>query len=291
MPSALPFRRLALVVHPTREISSTLDTLHAWAAGRGVEILQARLDGGVPREVAPLGDLAEGDLVVALGGDGTVLRALRASAAAGAPVLGVACGSLGALSAITADELPDGLDQLEAGDWVRRPVPALGVEAPGVPEDWAINDFVVLRGGAGQLAVDVSIDDELYVRMAGDGVIVATSLGSSAYSMAAGGPILPGGTEAFVCTPVAMHGGSAPPLVVPATSTLALEVHPGWGGWVAEVDGERRTPTGESFRFRLHANRLELVTFAGADRGLTALRTRGVITDSPRILARDARAK
>ena len=289
MPSALPFRRLALVVHPTREIDDTLDTLRTWAAAQGVEVFQARVAGDSQREVAALDDMAAGDLAVALGGDGTVLKALRAAAAAGAPVLGVACGSLGALSAITADELTAGLDGLEAGDWVRRPVPALRVEAPGFPEDWAINDFVVLRGGAGQLAVDVRVDDELYVRLAGDGVIVATSVGSSAYSMAAGGPILPAGTDAFLCTPLAMHGGNAPPVVVPATATLALDVHPGWGGWVAEVDGERRTPSGESFRFRLHRDRVELVSFSGADRSLTALRQRGVITDSPRILARDAR--
>jgi NAD+ kinase len=288
---ALPFRRLALVVHPTRDIDSALDTLRAWAADRGVDVVQARVPSGAPREVAELDEAAEGDLVVALGGDGTVLKALRASAGPRAPVLGVACGSLGALSAITADELAGGLERLERDDWVRRAVPALSVEAPGVPEDWAINDFVVLRGGAGQLAVDVRVDDELYVRLAGDGVIVATALGSSAYSMAAGGPILAGGAKAFLCTPLAMHGGSAPPVVVPEGATLQLDVHPGWGGWVAEVDGDRRAPTGECFRFTLHGDRVELVAFTGADRGLTALRERGVLTDSPRILARDAREK
>ena len=81
---------------------------------------------------------------------------------------------------------------------------------------WAINDFVVVRRRAGQVIVDVSVDDELYARLAGDGLIVASPLGSSAYSMAAGGPVLASGTPAIVCTPLAMHGGNAPPLVVPA---------------------------------------------------------------------------
>src|SRR4051794_26365745 len=146
MPSAPPFRRLALVVHPTREITDAVDTLRAWAGERGVEIFQARLPVGASREVAPLDDVRDGDLLVALGGDGTVLKALRASAAPAVPVLGVACGSLGALSAVTAGRLAGGLDRLERGDWVRRAVPALAVQAPGVPEDWAVNDFVVLRG-------------------------------------------------------------------------------------------------------------------------------------------------
>jgi NAD+ kinase len=278
-------------VHPTRDIDGALATLNAWAGAHGVEVFQPRLPSGAPREVAPAGELTAGDLLIAMGGDGTVLKALRASAPHRAPVLGVACGSLGALSAITADELTGGLDRMHAGDWVRRPLPALAVEAPGVPEEWAINDFVVLRGGAGQLAVDVHVDDELYVRLAGDGVIVATALGSSAYSMAAGGPILVAGTKALLCTPLAMHGGSAPPLVVPATATLGLDVHPGWGGWTAEIDGERRTPTGESVRFTLHEDRVGLVSFAGGEGGLTALRHRRVITDSPRILARDERAR
>jgi NAD+ kinase len=227
--------------------------------------------------------------VVAVGGDGTTLRALRAAAAHRAPVLGVACGSLGALSAVSADELEAGLDRLGSGDWTRRSLPALAIGAPEAPDEWAINDFVVLRGGAGQLATDISLDGELYARLAGDGLIVATALGSSAYSMAAGGPIVAAGTAAFVCTPLAMHGGSAPPLVVPAGATLGVEVHPGYAGCKIEVDGDSRSIPGRSFRFTLQPDRLDLVSFTGADHGLSALRRRGLITDSPRILARDRR--
>src|SRR4051794_40541036 len=176
--------------------------------------------GQTMRECAPLAEAAAGDLVVALGGDGTVLRALRASAALRVPVLGVACGSLGALSAVAAGELPSRLGRLRDGDWTHRSLPALAISAAGIAGEWAVNDFVVFRGGAGQLATDVTIDGELYARAAGDGLIVATALGSTAYSMAAGGPILGARTAAFVCTPLAMHGGCAPPLVGPAKATL-----------------------------------------------------------------------
>ena len=86
------------------------------------------------------------------------------------------------------------------------------------------------------------------MRLAGDGLIVATALGSSAYSMAAGGPVLAAGTPAFVCTPLAMHGGSAPPLVVPGDAVVTVDVHPGFAGFDVEVDGRQRE--GRERRFR-----------------------------------------
>src|SRR5205085_74616 len=139
-----------------------------------------------------------------------------------------------------AAELAGALDRLRAGDWTARPLPVLSVRAPDAPDDWAVNDFVVVRRGGGQIVVELSVDGELYVRLAGDGVIVATPIGSSAYSMAAGGPVLAAHTAAFVCTPLAMHGGSAPPLVVSGDATVTVEVHPGYAGFDAEIDGHRR---------------------------------------------------
>jgi NAD+ kinase len=282
------FRRVALVVHPTRDIAGALDALERWTADQGLEMVQLRTD-GAKRHVAPAGTVGPADLVVALGGDGTMLAALRAAAPTDTPVLGVACGSLGAMSAVTGDDLDPALDRFRSGDWTLRALPALSVrsEAGG---DWAVNDFVAVRRGAGQIAGAISVDDELYVRLAGDGLIVATTVGSSAYSMAAGGPILAGGTAAFVCTPMAMHGGCAPPIVIPAGATLTVDVEPGYGGFDIEIDGQTRETRESRYRIDLHPEKLSLVTFSDIDRGLTALRRRGIITDSPRILARDARA-
>jgi NAD+ kinase len=107
---------IALVVHPTRAIDGALATLRRWTQEHGLELVQPAIDGDSRRVVAPLGTVADSDLVVALGGDGTVLAALRAAAPAGKPVLGVACGSLGALSTVSAEELAEGLDRFLAGD-------------------------------------------------------------------------------------------------------------------------------------------------------------------------------
>jgi NAD+ kinase len=281
-------RRVALVVHPTRDITLAVDALERWTAEQGLEMVQLAADGG-NRRIAPAGTVEAADLVVALGGDGTMLAALRAAAPTGTPVLGVACGSLGAMSAIGGDHLGVALDRFRAGDWTVRSLPALSVQS-AAGADWAVNDFVVVRRGAGQIAAEIRVDDELYARLAGDGLIVATALGSSAYSMAAGGPILAGGTAAFVCTPMAMHGGSAPPLVVPADATLTVDVEPGHEGFDVEIDGRTRASAERRHRIALHPEKLSVVTFAPVGRGLTGLRGRGLITDSPRILARDARA-
>jgi NAD+ kinase len=282
--------RVALVVHPTRSIAAPLDTLERWAGEHGLDIVQIPALGGVDREVALRGELDSGDLVVALGGDGTVLSALRAAAPHDAAVLGVACGSLGALTAVHADRLDWALERVHAGDWAARRLPALAIHPANAPDEWAVNDFVVVRRGAGQVVVEVSVDDELYVRLAGDGLIVASPLGSSAYSMAAGGPLLASGTQAVVCTPVAMHGGSAPPLVVPATSTVRVEVHPSFAGFDIEIDGHTYPLTALDYRVSLHEEKVTLVSFGEFGLGLPGLRKRRLITDSPRVLARDERA-
>jgi NAD+ kinase len=218
-----------------------------------------------------------------------VLWALRGSAEHRAPVLGVACGSLGALSAVGVQEVGPALDRVAAGDWIARPLPVLHVESDTGATAWAANDLVVLRRGGGQLIAELAVDDERYVRIAGDGLVVATPLGSSAYTMAAGGPILAAGTEAFACTPIAMHGGCAAPLVVPARSRATITVAPGHAGFDVEIDGHRRPLEGTRFTVAFAPDRLTLVAFADAGRGLTSLRRRGLITDSPRVLARDER--
>jgi NAD+ kinase len=278
-------QRIALVVHPTRPIDGALATLRDWAQERGVALLQPRVVGGAQRAVAPDGDLVRGDLVVALGGDGTVLSALRAAAPLDAPVLGVSCGSLAALTAVAAGRLADALDRVVAGDWTPRRLPALEIRPADGRKAWAVNDFVVVRRRAAQVVAEVRVDGELYARLAGDGLIVASPLGSSAYSMAAGGPVVVMGTPVIVCTPLATHGGNAPPLVVPMTSTLQLTVQPSYGGFDVEIDGHVH-----EYELRLHHEKITLVTFGEAGLGLTMLRDRGLIADSPRVLARDRRA-
>jgi NAD+ kinase len=287
----LQIGRLALVVHPSRTISAPLETLERWAAEHGLDVVQIPAVGGPAREIATAAELESGDLVVALGGDGTVLSALRAAAPLDAPVLGVACGSLGALTAVYADRLEDALDRVRGGDWTPRRLPALAVHPADAEDQWALNDFVVARHGAGQAVVELSVDGELYVRLAGDGLIVATALGSTAYSMAAGGPVLAPGTDAVVCTPVAMHGGNAPPLVVPATTDIHVKVHPSFAGFEIELDGHAYPIQSVDYHLALQPDKVTLVSFGKLGLGIGDIRERRLVTDSPRVLARDDRRR
>jgi NAD+ kinase len=146
-----------------------------------------------------------------------------------------------------------------------------------------------VRRGAGQLVVSVFADDELYVRLAGDGLIVATPLGSSAYSMAAGGPLLTQSTPAVVCTPIAMHGGSAPPLVIPAGAVARVEIHESFAGFEVQLDGHASPLQDREYRISIEPEKVALVDFGDEEHMLSGLRRRGLIADSPRVLARDAR--
>jgi NAD+ kinase len=281
--------RIGVVVHPHRRLDNALETLGTWARQRGTDVVQVRVHGQT-REVAPAGDAATCDVIAALGGDGTTLAALHAAAPHDKPVLGVACGSLGALTATTADQIDDALARVEAGDWERRALPGVGVAVDDQPPHVAINDLVVVRRGANQIIIDIHVDDELYGRFAGDGVVVATPLGSSAYTIAAGGPILAAGTEAVVVTPVASHGGSVPPLVVGAHRQVRITVDGGYGGARIEFDGQIKDFQPTEILTRWHDTYATLVRFAGAESGFAGLRRRRIITDSPRVLARDDRA-
>src|SRR5215210_2916446 len=203
--------RLGLVLHPRRALSTALDAIERWSAEHGVEVVEVAA-AGKDRRVAEPGGPADCDMLVALGGDGTTLAALHTGAPAGKPVLGVACGSLGALTAVTADDLVDALDRVGAGDWTPRRLPALAVDGGGETLN-GINDVVLVRQGAGQVAAEVRVDGELFIRFAGDGLVVATPLGSSAYTLAAGGPLVAPHGSGLVLTPLSPHGGCCPPLV------------------------------------------------------------------------------
>ncbi len=281
--------RLGVVVHPHRPLERALETLHAWSAAHGADVVQIHIR-GQERVVAPTGDAASCDLIVAVGGDGTTLAALHAAAPHRLPVLGIACGSLGALTATSADATEAALTKFAAGAWHRRVLPGLGVSADGSEPHHAINDLVVVRRGANQVVIGVHVDGELYARFAGDGVVLSTPLGSSAYTMAAGGPMLAAGTEAIVVTPVAAHGGSTPPLVVGATSTVTIEIEGGFGGARIEFDGQIKDLEPQLLTTSWCADYATLVRFDGAESAFAGLRRRRILMDSPRVLARDARA-
>jgi NAD+ kinase len=275
--------QIGLVVHPSRAIDGPLGTLTRWAGGHDVSVVQVR-DIGQRRQVAVEGDAADCDLIVSIGGDGTTLAALRAGVRASRPVLGVACGSLGVLTAVAADGTEGALERFSMGDWAPLALPTLDVTADAQPR-FALNDVAIVRGGGGQLRLVASVDGALFARLAGDGCVVSTPIGSSAYGLAAGGPLLTPEAGAFVLTPLPTHGGSCPPLVLAPTSIVELEVLGGYGGSRLEIDGQVVDTDLGRLRIAYRPAVGMLVAFADQEPFLTGLRRRKIITDSPLNLA------
>jgi NAD+ kinase len=281
---------VGLVVHPRRDIETAVEVTREWAAQHGVALGQVMIPGQT-RQVADPIEVSSCGLLLAMGGDGTALAALHAAAPLSRPVLGVACGSIGMLTSVPAGRLSGALDHVAAGSWEPRRLPALEIVADGADPRFAINDFAMIRDGTGQVITEIRVDDELYARTAGDGLVVATPLGSSAYTMAGGGPILAPGAGGIVVTPLAQHGGVTPPLVVGPHSRVGVLVEPGYGGRRFEVDGQQVETDALELSVTLHRDYASMVTLAGQEPALTGLRRRGLLVDSPRILARDARAR
>lgn len=279
--------RIGVVVHPSRVIDTPLGALERWVDRHGVELVQIRVP-GQDRTVAEAGEPTGCDLIVSIGGDGTMLAAVRAAAGAGRPAVGVSCGSLGVLTTVDTSDLDEVLDRFGRGDWSPRHLPALSISADGREEMFALNDVVVVRGGIGQIRVTTKVDGVLFNRLAGDGCIVSTPLGSSAYALAAGSALLTPDTQAFLVTPLPTHGGSHQPLVIDARSRLELEIGSGIGGARLEIDGQRAGSTPESLSIGFRRQVATLVSFPEQEPLFASLRRRQIIVDSPRLLAEDA---
>jgi NAD+ kinase len=287
-PAAAKPKRIAVVVHPSRNIDRPLEAVRAWSEQHGVEVVQIPVP-GQDRRVAEQGNAEQSDLVVAIGGDGTMLAAIRAGAEASRPVLGVASGSLGALASVTVTDVGAALDRFSTGDWKLRCLPALVATRRDGEEIYALNDIAVVRAGEGQVRTTAVIDGTLYARFAGDGCVVSTPIGSSAYSLSAGGPLLTPDVRGFLLTPLPTHGGFCPPLVVGHEARLQLSFNIGHGGARLEVDGQvwgsEIGPMTIAFANAIATT----VTFNDQEPFIAGLRERQIIVDSPRILAEDER--
>jgi NAD+ kinase len=281
--------RVGVVVHPSRNIAEPFAAVREWTRAHDAAIVQVPVFGTEQQQVADEGAAQGCDLIVAIGGDGTALAAIRVAAAAGLPVLGVACGSLGVLTTVPADAVDAALERFGEGAWDAYALPGLRVERAGSEPLLAFNDIALIRAGQGQLRWQAHVDGALFGRFAGDGCIVSTPMGTSGYSLAAGGPLLIPGTGAFVLTPISVHGGSCPPLLIGAGSTLKLDLTIGYGGARFEIDGQIGEDPDGSLEIGFRPEVATVVRFADQEPLLERLRQRQIVIDSPRILAEDSR--
>ncbi len=164
------------------------------------------------------------DFIVAIGGDGTLLSAANLYGKKGVPILGVNSGGLGFLTDVTFEKLSDTLREVKAKKFVieKRMVLAARFDRSLL---YALNDLTISTRIPGRVVEFSAIINKEYIcRFIGDGIIIATPTGSTAYSLATGGPILIPYTEAIIVTPIAPHTLSVRPIVLPADSMVEIKV-------------------------------------------------------------------
>ena len=242
----------AIISKPQKhELGTILPELREWLAGRGWSSI---LDQESAAYLAGAEGVARGempgrnpDLVVVLGGDGTLLAAARAFAHTNIPLLSVNLGSLGFLTEVPLAELYatlqawcDGTAAIEVRSMMRAEL----VCAAGQRRTWdALNDVVVAKGTIARMAdFSVSIDGQLVAAFRADGVIVATPTGSTAYNLAADGPIVMPSVNCMVVTPICPHLLTIRPIVVPGESAISVRVIGVPNETYLTVDGQEAVP-------------------------------------------------
>lgn len=222
-------RRIGLLYNPLSETSTQVSIdVAQWLQGRGIEVWR-----GVSHEGREVPTVLEGlDLLIALGGDGTVLRAARLAIPRNIPVLPVALGHLSFMAELQPEELYDGLAILLSGGGWRDERSLLAAtiihdgHGGGAPEQvLALNEVVLGRGEVSRIvSVDVEIYDARITTYHADGIIAATATGSTAYNLAAGGPIVDPRARALVLVPIAAHLTNIPSLVLHEDAVVTLKL-------------------------------------------------------------------
>lgn len=244
-------KAVGIVSKPSKpEVAQIMPPLTEWLASHGYTFIvdpetapYAKAE-TVSREAMAARNL---NFVIVLGGDGTLLSAARAVAKAGIPIVGVNLGALGFLTEVPLDELYSTLlsiDQGSSGLDVRSMVHCeVGRGGAIIASFDALNDVVVGKGTIARLNhCDVFIDKVFVSRYQADSLIVSTATGSTAYSLAAGGPILMPNVESFVVTPVSAHSLTHRPLVVRDTSHIEIVVMTGEEEAYLSIDGQAGMP-------------------------------------------------
>src|SRR5271169_5651855 len=233
---------VGLVLHPERDCSGAVAGILDWAARRNIQVL------GIDTEMRRVACTAEAvtaaelsrraDLLVSLGGDGTMLRAMRLADRQRSPVLGVNLGKLGFLAEVDVPDLADALSAIDSHEFTTEP--RLAVDAViGGQLVTAFNDIAFVRfPGQKTAAIAVEAAGRPFVSYAADAVVVATPTGSTAYSFSAGGPIVSPSVEALLVTPAAPHSAYNRGLVLSVSDALCLEILTGSGQLAVEVDGQ-----------------------------------------------------
>jgi NAD+ kinase len=240
---------VGVLANPSGECGPQLLEIQAWAHELGLQLIDL---GTTDQTHDPAQDC---DLVIALGGDGTILRALQLAMMHHSPVLGVNFGHVGFLADIDGDELGPALERIARGEaqYDERTALVATTQAPETRVVVAFNDVVISRcAGFGAARLHVLVSGEPVLEVIGDGLVIASPTGSTAYTVMAGGPAVSPTLDAIVLTPLAAHGTPLRSMVLDGGDRIAIETAARSAPLVVEIDGrvthEIRTPATVSIR-------------------------------------------
>jgi NAD+ kinase len=249
---------VAVLANPSGECEPQLLQIAAWANEHGYEVVD------LGTSAAPIALQAGCELIIALGGDGTILRALQLAIAHHAAVLGVNFGHVGFLADIDGHELAGALDRVARGeanvDERTALVATISTEEPR--RIVAFNDVVVARRpGFGAARLRVEVGGERMLSLTGDGVVIASPAGSTAYTVGAGGPAVAPSLDAIVLTPLATQGSPLRSLVVDGSEVVRVATEPESAPLSVEIDGRtsHHMPTPAALEIRTAARKARLV--------------------------------
>jgi len=250
----MSIRTVGVAIKPgePRALAAVRD-LAKWLAERGVracfETDAAAAIGEVGVSRAAM--VREADLLIVLGGDGTLLSVVRALEERAVPILGINLGTLGFLVEVSVDEMQEALARALDGEMTVEPRMRLAVRLLRGGRElrrWlALNDAVITKGASARIVdLEARADGQLVTTYHADGLIVSTPTGSTAYTLSAGGPILLPGVPSMVLTPICPHALTQRPLVLPDSAVIEVIVHPRGGEVQLAIDGQEGAPLQES---------------------------------------------
>ena len=249
---------VAVLANPSGECEPQLLEIEGWARALGLDMVD------LGTSAAPNRIDADCELIVALGGDGTILRALQLGMAHRAAVLGVNFGTVGFLADIDGAELTAALDAIASGAARVDERTALAAEIDGVGQRGlvAFNDVVVARRpGFGTARLRLTVGGHALLQLNGDGLVVASPTGSTAYNVGAGGPAVAPSLDAIVLTPLATQGSPLRSLVIEGGEVVRVDVDPASAPLRVEIDGRivHDVPDGAGLRICAAPRKARLV--------------------------------
>lgn len=271
MPPQAALKTVGIISRPRREqLSAVIPPLLQWLEARGIRALFDKETGSSvdqPATARTRQELAgEADLLLVLGGDGTLLAAARVAAPRGIPLLPINMGSLGFLTSFTLQEMYPALEETLAGrsSVSERVLLRVDLHRAGqiIDGQRVLNEAVINKGAlARMIELELKIDDAFVCRYRADGLIVATPTGSTAYSLSAGGPIVHPTVESLIITPICPHTLSDRPLVVRDTSTVEVSLSGDAESVFLTLDGQKGIPmqSGDRVRIVRAPERLKLI--------------------------------